>query len=87
MSASSIAACIAAARDRVDLLHSPANTGPLRPPRGVAHVVTVHDAMFMLRGLERSPSLYQRLGRRYRRAVVGASRTSPSCDSARRVPR
>jgi glycosyltransferase involved in cell wall biosynthesis len=62
----------AAARDGVDLLHSPANTGPLWIPAGMTQVVTVHDVMFSLppTRVGRSPSAYQRLGRRYRRAVV-----------------
>lgn len=62
----------AAARDGVDVLHSPANTGPLRIPPAMTHVVTVHDVMFLLppTRVGRSPSAYQRLGRRYRRAVA-----------------
>lgn len=61
----------AAARDGAEVLHSPANTGPLRVPGRIAHVVTVHDVLFLRQpaGAERSPSVYQRLGRRYRRAV------------------
>jgi glycosyltransferase involved in cell wall biosynthesis len=63
---------LAASRDRLDVLHSPANTGPLRLPRGLAQVVTIHDVMFLLPddAVGRSPSTYQRLGRRYRRTVV-----------------
>lgn len=58
----------AARADGVDLLHCPANTGPLSLDRGIGLVVTIHDVMFLLPKslVPDSPSLYQRLGRRYR---------------------
>jgi len=63
---------LAAARDRLDILHAPANTGPLYLPRSIALVVTIHDVMYLLPAnvLPPSPSLYQWLGRIYRRLVV-----------------
>ncbi|MBZ5513977.1 MAG: glycosyltransferase family 4 protein [Acidobacteriia bacterium] len=61
-----------ASRDRLDLLHCPANTAPLRLPRQVKLVLTLHDVMFLL-----PPALIpgvgtwrQRIGRNYRRMVV-----------------
>ena len=59
-------ACIG---DRIDILHAPANTAPLLMPRSSKLVVTVHDTIFM-RGLFAGGSLYQTLGRWYRRLVV-----------------
>ncbi|MFZ5494500.1 MAG: glycosyltransferase family 4 protein [Verrucomicrobiota bacterium] len=63
---------VQAGRDGVDLLHCPANAGPLWMPRDVGLVLTVHDVMYMLpeSQLPVSPSLYQRLGRAYLRRVV-----------------
>ena len=55
---------IALARDRIRLLHSPANTSPLFLPKGIKRIVTIADTMFLL-PLPRSPSVYQRLGRKY----------------------
>jgi glycosyltransferase involved in cell wall biosynthesis len=48
----------------VALLHSPANTAPLRLSKTVKQVVTLHDVMFLL-PFPSSPSLYQRWCRRY----------------------
>ena len=58
--------------DRVDLLHCPANTAPLVLAKRVKLVLTIHDVMYMFLAsvLGESPSLYQRLGRFYRRLVV-----------------
>lgn len=63
---------VAVARDRVDLLYAPANTAPLIIPAPTRLVLTIHDAMFLLPSsqLPTSPSLYQRLGRAYRAAIV-----------------
>lgn len=60
---------LAVARDRLDLLHCPANTAPLFLPRNVKLTLTVHDVMYALPKsvLPPSPSLYQRLGRMYYR--------------------
>ena len=62
----------AARHDDVDILHCPANTGPLFLPRQIKLVLTVHDVMYLLpyEVLPPSPSLYQRLGRIYRRWIV-----------------
>jgi len=59
-------------KDNLDMLHCPANTGPLRVPRSVKLILTIHDVMFMLNDdkFPSSPSLYQRLGRLYRSFIV-----------------
>lgn len=58
--------------ERADVLICPYNTGPLIKPEGVKLVVVVHDLIFMrtLKELPASVSLYQTLGRFYRRLVV-----------------
>jgi glycosyltransferase involved in cell wall biosynthesis len=63
---------LAAMHDDVDILHCPANTGPLFLPQQIKRVLTIHDVMYLLpyEVLPPSPSLYQRLGRIYRRWVV-----------------
>lgn len=67
-----VALPLAARGDRVEVLHCPANTGPMWLSPTVALVLTVHDVMYLLPAnqLPTSPSLYQRLGRLYRRLVV-----------------
>lgn len=64
-----------AGRDRLDLLHCPANTGPIRLNRATRLALTIHDVMYLLPPdrLPRSPSVYQRLGRKYRKGVVPAA--------------
>jgi glycosyltransferase involved in cell wall biosynthesis len=59
-------------KDKPDVLHCPANTGPLVVPPRTRLVMTIHDVMYLLPEsmLPRSPALYQRLGRTYRRLVV-----------------
>lgn len=59
-------------KDNVDVLHCPANTAPLRIPSSVKLVLTIHDVMYLLPPavLSESPSLYQRMGRRYRAWIV-----------------
>ena len=66
---------LAAARDRVHVLHCPANTGPFLLPAQTRLVLTIHDVMYLLpKGtLPASPSNYQRLGALYRRLVVPAA--------------
>ena len=61
-----------AIRDSVDILHCPANTGPLFLPQKIKMVLTIYDVMYLLpyEVLPASPSPYQRLGRIYRRWVV-----------------
>jgi len=51
-----------------DLLHCTSNTAPVRC--GVPLVLTLHDIIFLERQQAANPSLYQRLGRIYRRLVV-----------------
>ncbi len=61
-----------ALRDGVDVLYCPANTAPIFLPASIKLALTIHDVMYLLpQGqLPTSPSLYQRLGRHYRRWVV-----------------
>ncbi len=56
-------------RFRTDLFVAPYNTGPLRLPKAVTLLLVVHDLIF-LEDLPFSPSLYQNLGRAYRRAIT-----------------
>src|SRR3990172_7046343 len=69
-------------QDRVDLLHCPANTAPLRMPRRARLVVTLHDVIYLLpASVVPRPRLgRQRLGDWYRRAIVPRS-----CPRAHRV--
>jgi len=62
----------AAAADRLDVLHCTGNTAPLFLAENIKLVLTLHDAAYMksLAQLPLSPSLYQRLGRLYRRQVA-----------------
>ncbi len=59
-------------RNRIDVLHCPANTFPLFLPAKVALVVTIHDVMYLMpqKRLGGRSSVYQRLGRAYRALVV-----------------
>jgi glycosyltransferase involved in cell wall biosynthesis len=59
---------IACKMDKIDVLHCPANTGPVIMPRAVRLVVTLHDAIFLksLSEVPLSSSIYQNLGRAYR---------------------
>jgi glycosyltransferase involved in cell wall biosynthesis len=56
-------------RYRIDTFLAPYNTAPLRLPRGVKLVMVVYDLIFM-EDLPLSRSLYQNVGRLYRRLVV-----------------
>lgn len=58
-----------------DLLHCTSNTAPIRC--GVPLVLTLHDIIFMEKRRQGNKSLYQNLGRLYRRAVV--PRILPDC--------
>lgn len=53
----------------------PSNTAPLRRIRGVKTIVVIHDLIFLrpLSELPASRSLYQNMGRLYRRAIVPAA--------------
>lgn len=59
-------------RDKIHVLHCPANAGPLQMPASTRLVLTIHDVMYMLprTTLPASPSLYQRIGRGYLNWVV-----------------
>lgn len=66
-----------ALEDRLDILHSPANTGPVGLSNKIKMVLTIHDVMYLLPPTElpRPSKLYQRLGRAYRAKIVpGAAR-------------
>ena len=64
-----------AAKDGLDLLHSPANTAPLCLSKKIKLIITVHDVMFLLpfSVLPKSPSVYQNIGRFYRKIIVTAA--------------
>jgi glycosyltransferase involved in cell wall biosynthesis len=64
-----------AAAHRLDVLHSPANTGPTRTPR-VASVVSLLDLIWLHRPeeWEASPRVHRTMRRRVARAVAGADR-------------
>lgn len=75
----------------VDILHCPANTAPLWLNKRVKLVVSLLDVMFLkdYAQLPRSSSVYQRLGRYYRKFVVSrvikrASRIITISDYSRR---
>lgn len=55
-------------RVKADLLHCTSNTAPISCH--VPLVLTLHDIIFMEKQRDRNKSLYQRLGRIYRRLVV-----------------
>jgi len=61
-----------ALKDRVDVLYCPANTAPIFLAAPIKLALTIHDVMYLLpQGqLPTSPSLYQRVGRHYRRWIV-----------------
>lgn len=66
----------AAAEDGLDLLHSTANTAPVRLDHRIPLLVTVHDAIFALPrrvGVPAPRSVRQRAGRRYYSAVARAA--------------
>ena len=64
-----------ARRDQLDLLHSPANTAPLRLPLRTRLLITVHDVMYLLppKLLPRPLAWRQRLGNAYRKWIVPAA--------------
>ena len=65
----------AARRCGVELLHCTSNTAPLQA--GMPLVLTLHDIIFLEKATGSNGSLYQRLGRYYRRFVV--PRILPHC--------
>ncbi len=66
---------LAAAR-KLDVLHSPANTGPTHTPPGVASVVSVMDLIWLHRPAEweASPRVHRTMRRRVGRAIGSADR-------------
>jgi glycosyltransferase involved in cell wall biosynthesis len=63
---------IHAIRDNLDILHCPANAGPLLLSSKIRLILTIHDVMYMLpsSALPSSPSLYQNIGRKYLSWIV-----------------
>jgi glycosyltransferase involved in cell wall biosynthesis len=61
--------------DKVDLLHSLGNTGPVIGLGYIRKVLTIHDVMFLQKGefVSKPVTLYQKIGRWYR------SRITPRC--------
>ena len=61
-----------ALNDRLDLLHCPANTGPLVMNRHIRLVLTIHDVMCLVPSTILRPSRIsrQRFGRAYRRIIM-----------------
>lgn len=57
------------ARNQIDVFLAPYNTAPLRLPRPVKLVLVIHDLIY-LEPLPPSTSMYQNMGRAYRRIVV-----------------
>jgi glycosyltransferase involved in cell wall biosynthesis len=68
-------------RDRLDVLHCPANTAPLFLPANVKLVLTIPDVIYALPKsvLPKSPSLYQRLGRMYYRVFAQQAAKKATC--------
>lgn len=66
---------LAALRDRVDILHSLGNTGPLFLSSHICQVLSLMDVMFLQSGefVPKPVTMYQRIGRWYRTIV------SPRC--------
>jgi len=62
--------------DKLNLLHCPANTAPFWVPETVKLIVTLHDLIFLkpLSEVPLSSSMYQNLGRLYRRLCAAAIR-------------
>lgn len=62
-------------KDKINILHCTANTAPLVLPRELMLVSTLHDVSYLkpYSIMPKSPYLYQRLGRMYRKIVVPKS--------------
>jgi len=63
-----IALPLAVKRLGIDLLHCTSNTAPINCPTPL--VLTLHDIIYMERKVGRSMSLYQEMGRYYRKFIV-----------------
>lgn len=63
---------ISVMQDDLDILHCPGNSAPVFLPRRVKLVLSIMDVMFMFPStqLPKSPSWYQRFGRKYLKYVV-----------------
>ena len=59
-------------KDKLDILHCPGNSAPIFLPRSVKLVISIMDVMFMFPAsqLPKSPSWYQRIGRKYLKLIV-----------------
>lgn len=57
-------------KHEIDIFLAPYNTAPLRLPESTRLILVVHDLIYLDDEIPRSPSLYQNLGRIYRRHVV-----------------
>ncbi len=59
-------------KDKIDILHCTGNTAPIFLTRKTKLVITIHDVMYLKSYSEipRSPILYQRMGRLYRKLIV-----------------
>ena len=56
--------------EKPDVLHSPANTGPLLRPKDLNFIVTVHDTVFLLeKNIVKPKSFYSSIGWRYRKLI------------------
>jgi glycosyltransferase involved in cell wall biosynthesis len=74
LAASFLGVPVLASASRLDILHSPANVGPVVAP-GVACVITVHDLIWMRYGTEwDSPAAVSAMGRSTRLTVPRARR-------------
>jgi len=72
-----VALPLALRRDAVTIFHALGNTGPILLPEGVRYVLSLYDVSYYDRRVRGPVSLYQRLGRWYRRLVTpGAVRRS-----------
>lgn len=67
-----VALPLAARRDRVDILHSLGNTGPLFLPKKIRQVLSLMDVMFLQSGefVPKPVTMYQSIGRWYRALVT-----------------
>ena len=77
-----IALPLAVKRLGADLLHCTSNTAPLCCP--VPLVLTLHDIIYLEPRQQRSPSLYQEMGRHYRR-LTAKSTNLPFLYATRRL--
>jgi glycosyltransferase involved in cell wall biosynthesis len=61
-----------AKKDDIDILHCLGNTGPIYLDRNIKLITTIQDVMYLkdYSILPKSPSLYQRVGRIYRKVIV-----------------